>query len=119
MKTLITSLLIVLLACQMGHTLDCYTCEYGICLIPIKTSCGLLEVCVTETSGSEYINLKRKGCISPFYCLKESSQSYAGITVTTTATCCITNLCNSAASSKMSLVTCLSALAAILLAKMS
>ncbi|MEE6520262.1 hypothetical protein FKM82_018101, partial [Ascaphus truei] len=103
-----------------GHTLDCYTCDFGTCLFPSKTSCGLLEVCGTETSTTAgFLNFKKKSCVSPLNCLSESSTTYAGVTVKTSASCCLTDLCNSAAIPAVSLVTGIATLLALWLAKLS
>ncbi|KAM4696437.1 uncharacterized protein WCC33_015198 [Rhinophrynus dorsalis] len=109
---------LLLLSCQIGHALECYKCEYGTCLLPAKTTCGLLEICVTETAKVGYVNLKKRGCTSPANCLTDSTVTYAGIAVTTSPSCCLTDLCNSAAKSRVSVFTCLSALMAFVLAKL-
>ncbi|XP_069798813.1 sperm acrosome membrane-associated protein 4 isoform X3 [Dendropsophus ebraccatus] len=110
---------LLLLSCHIGHTLDCYSCDYGTCLIPSKTSCGLLQLCGTETAKAGYLDLKRKGCLNPGDCLTDSSVTYLGMTVTTTRSCCLTSLCNSAAAPKVSVISGIAAIVALVLAKMS
>ncbi|XP_069798817.1 prostate stem cell antigen-like isoform X2 [Dendropsophus ebraccatus] len=94
-----------ILACHMGHAIQCYTCGYGTCLLPSKTSCGLLEVCLTETIKTGPATLDKKSCSSPDNCLKSSETTYAGIKVTTTPSCCYTDLCNSASIPSASILT--------------
>ncbi|XP_056396047.1 sperm acrosome membrane-associated protein 4 [Hyla sarda] len=108
---------LLLLSCHIGHTLDCYQCDYGTCLFPSKTSCGLLQVCGTETANSGYLNLKQKGCLSPTDCLSDSSVTYLGVTVATTRSCCLTSLCNSAAAPKVSVLTGIATMLALAVAK--
>ncbi|KAM4640601.1 uncharacterized protein O3C94_015207 [Discoglossus pictus] len=110
----------VLLICDIGHTLECYSCDYGTCLFPSKITCSGVEVCVTEKSSvTEYLSLKKKGCMDPVKCLSDSSVTYVGVTVTTKPSCCITNLCNSATMPRVSLITAVCAVVAIWLVKMS
>ncbi|MEE6511175.1 hypothetical protein FKM82_017653 [Ascaphus truei] len=111
---------VFLLSCHIGHTLDCYKCDFGTCLFPSKTSCGLLEVCATETAtAAGFLNFKKKSCMNSPNCLSESSTTYVGVTVKTSASCCLTDLCNSAAIPRMSLVTGIAALLALWVAKLS
>lgn len=110
---------VLLLSCHIGHTLDCYSCDYGTCLFPSKTSCGFLQICGTETAKAGYLNMKQKGCVNPTDCLTDSSVSYLGVTVTTTRSCCITDLCNSAAAPKVSVLTGIATMLALLLARLS
>ncbi|XP_063289322.1 lymphocyte antigen 6 complex locus protein G6d-like [Pelobates fuscus] len=111
-NNIIAVFLALLLSCQIGHTLDCYTCEYGICLLPIKKTCGTFEVCVTETSKlGGVVNMKSKGCMNPFNCMTDSSVSIGGITMTTSPSCCFSSLCNAAVTPRVSII---SAMAAIL-----
>ncbi|XP_069798811.1 sperm acrosome membrane-associated protein 4 isoform X1 [Dendropsophus ebraccatus] len=112
-------LVIIISFCLFCHTLDCYSCDYGTCLIPSKTSCGLLQLCGTETAKAGYLDLKRKGCLNPGDCLTDSSVTYLGMTVTTTRSCCLTSLCNSAAAPKVSVISGIAAIVALVLAKMS
>ncbi|XP_044124356.1 sperm acrosome membrane-associated protein 4 [Bufo gargarizans] len=113
---LIASLL--LLSCHIGHTLDCYSCDYGTCLIPSKLSCGVLQICGTDTAKAGYIGMKKKACVYPTECLTESSVSYLGVTVTTTRSCCFTDLCNSATAPKVSVLTGIAAILSLVLAKL-
>ncbi|KAG9470774.1 sperm acrosome membrane-associated protein 4 [Eleutherodactylus coqui] len=113
---LIASLL--LLSCHIGQALECYSCDYGTCLLPSKTSCGLLQVCGTETATTSNIGLKKKGCLNPTDCLTDSSVTYLGLTVTTTRSCCLTNLCNSATAPKVSVITGLATILALVVAKL-
>ncbi|KAM4019254.1 LOW QUALITY PROTEIN: sperm acrosome membrane-associated protein 4-like [Anomaloglossus baeobatrachus] len=99
------------------QALVCYSCDYGTCLI-LKTTCGFIQFCGTETAKAGYIGMKKKGCIDPTDCLTESSVSYMGITVTTTRSCCFTELCNSAAAPKVSMITGVAVLLALAFAKM-
>ncbi|XP_053545140.1 lymphocyte antigen 6 complex locus protein G6d [Bombina bombina] len=119
MKTILIAAFAVLMNCQIGSALECYSCDYGTCLFPTTTTCGLLEVCATQTSGSDFLNLKKRGCINPLNCMKEYTESYGGVSVKTTASCCITNLCNSAVSPRMTLYTLILPLVALWLAKMA
>ncbi|XP_053329017.1 lymphocyte antigen 6 complex locus protein G6d-like [Spea bombifrons] len=111
--------LFLLVSCQIGHTLDCYSCDYGTCLIPIKTSCGTLEVCVTETAKvAGFINFKRKGCMNPLSCLTDSSVTFAGATLTTSPSCCFSNLCNSAVASSASVISVIAATTVLWVARL-
>nr|DBA20543.1 TPA: hypothetical protein GDO54_017308 [Pyxicephalus adspersus] len=116
----VITLVLLLLSCHIGHTLDCYSCDYGICIAPSKESCSFGQVCATETAkdNTGFLNLKKKGCTSLTDCLSESSVTYLGYTVTTTRSCCITNLCNSAVTPKVSVVTGVAAIVAFLLTKL-
>ncbi|XP_053328884.1 sperm acrosome membrane-associated protein 4-like [Spea bombifrons] len=117
MKMLLTACFIVLLSCQIGQALDCYKCEYGTCLTPTKMTCGTLETCVTYTAQTGGLSLKKKGCTSPTNCMTGTSETYMGITVTTSPSCCITNLCNSAFTPRVSAVTGLAVLLSLWMAK--
>ncbi|KAM3910715.1 lymphocyte antigen 6 complex locus protein G6d [Leptodactylus fuscus] len=112
---LVASLL--LLGCHIGHAMECYSCDYGTCLFPMKTSCSPLQVCGTATAKTGNIGLKQKGCLNAIECLTESSVTYIGMTITTTRSCCITNLCNSAAAPKVSVITGIATMLALVLAK--
>ncbi|XP_018420286.1 PREDICTED: lymphocyte antigen 6 complex locus protein G6d-like isoform X2 [Nanorana parkeri] len=120
MYTVMITAALLLLSCHRGHTIECYSCDYGLCLAPSKDSCSFGQVCGTETAkdNTGFLNLKKKGCTSLSDCLSESSVSYLGITVTTTRSCCITSLCNSAATPKVSIVTGVAAIVAFLLTKL-
>ncbi|KAM5146439.1 uncharacterized protein ACMZJ9_013649 [Mantella aurantiaca] len=111
---------LLLLSCHIGHAINCYSCEYGLCLTPSTDSCSFGQVCGTETAkdNAGFLNLKKKGCTSLTDCLGESSVTYLGYTVTTTRSCCITNLCNSAVSPKVSIVTGVAAMVAFLFTKL-
>ncbi|XP_053545139.1 lymphocyte antigen 6 complex locus protein G6d-like [Bombina bombina] len=98
--------LCVLLSCHIGHALQCYSCDYGACLFPSKITCGALEVCATLTSSlTDFLSFKNKGCLNPVNCLSEVSETYLGVTVTTKPSCCFTNLCNSAVTPGVSIIT--------------
>ncbi|CAN2391182.1 hypothetical protein PRIEUP_LOCUS1221 [Pristimantis euphronides] len=114
---LIASLL--LMSCHIGHAIDCYACDYGLCLFPGTTSCSFPQMCGTETATTGYIGMKKKGCVDPLNCLTESSVTYLGVTVKTKRSCCLTNLCNSAAAPKVSVITGIAAVLALVLAKLS
>ncbi|CAH2314367.1 Hypothetical predicted protein [Pelobates cultripes] len=118
MKTFMTVLIFVILSSHLGHSLECYQCDYGTCLVPSKTTCGLLESCVTYTSTAAGVSLKKKGCVSPTQCFTESSETYLGLTVKTTPSCCITNLCNSAITPRLSAVTGIAVLVSLWLVKL-
>ncbi|XP_040179448.1 lymphocyte antigen 6 complex locus protein G6d-like [Rana temporaria] len=119
MYGVMTMVLLMLLGCHLGHAIDCYSCVYGVCILPPKESCSFGQVCGTETAkdNAGLLNLKKKGCISLTDCLSESSVSYLGYTVTTKRSCCLTSLCNSAATPKVSIVTGVAGMIALLLAK--
>ncbi|XP_069602598.1 sperm acrosome membrane-associated protein 4-like isoform X1 [Ranitomeya imitator] len=116
-KGVIIAGLLLLSCCHIGQALDCYSCDYGTCLFPSKTTCSFLQSCGTETAKAGYVGLKKKGCINLTDCMSESSVTYLGLTVTTTRSCCITNLCNTAAVPKVSAITGIAAILALVLAK--
>lgn len=119
MYGVVAMVLLVLLGCHLGHAIDCYSCDYGVCILPSKESCSFGQVCGTETAkdNSGLLNLKKKGCTSLTDCLTESSVSYLGYQVTTKRSCCVTSLCNSAATPKVSIVTGVASVIAFLFAK--
>ncbi|XP_077316358.1 lymphocyte antigen 6B-like [Lithobates pipiens] len=95
-----------LLACQLGGALDCYTCPFGLCSVPSKSTCDLLQVCKTETASLGALYLKKKTCSSLTQCTGESEETYMNsVKVKTKAECCITDLCNSAATTSASFAT--------------
>ncbi|XP_056394836.1 prostate stem cell antigen-like [Hyla sarda] len=94
-----------ILACHWGDALECYTCGYGACSFPSKTTCAGLEVCLTETIQTGEAYLKKKSCSSPTNCLEGSETTYLGVKVTTTPSCCYTDLCNSASIPSASILT--------------
>uniref|UniRef100_A0A8C5QXN3 UPAR/Ly6 domain-containing protein n=1 Tax=Leptobrachium leishanense TaxID=445787 RepID=A0A8C5QXN3_9ANUR len=97
-----------------GQALECYECGYAGCLFPSKKTCGFLESCVTYKT----VTTIKKGCINPTQCLSESSETYMGITKKTTPSCCITNLCNSAAMPRVSAITGIALLVTLWLSKL-
>ncbi|KAM4019580.1 prostate stem cell antigen-like [Anomaloglossus baeobatrachus] len=106
MKTWITVAFFTLLACHLGNALECYTCDYGTCILPPKTTpCEPLEVCLTETMKTGPLSLQKKSCSSPTNCFQDSQTTYAGVKVTTSPSCCYTQLCNSAAIPSASILT--------------
>ncbi|KAM9326392.1 uncharacterized protein PAF06_002590 [Gastrophryne carolinensis] len=107
----------LLLGCHIGQALECYSCDFGTCLLPSKKTCGLTEVCNTQTAKAGYLNLKKRSCISPLQCVSESTVTYLGVDVKTTNNCCITNLCNSSAAPKVSVITGIAAVLALLFTK--
>ncbi|MEE6511176.1 hypothetical protein FKM82_017654 [Ascaphus truei] len=115
----VPNVLFLLLSCQIGHALNCYKCDFGTCLSPPITSCKIGDGCSTETPTADFINMKQKGCMDPLTCGSETSTTYNGATVKTASSCCFIDLCNSAATPRMSLVTGLAALVALWLAKLS
>ncbi|XP_063791812.1 sperm acrosome membrane-associated protein 4 [Pseudophryne corroboree] len=119
MKGCVITCVLLLLSSHIGHAMECYSCDYGICLFPTKETCGLLQICGTETAKTGNLNLRKKGCLGPTECLTESSVTYMGVTVTTTRSCCVTNLCNSAVTPKVSFITGIAAMLAVLLPKLS
>ncbi|XP_075690597.1 lymphocyte antigen 6 complex locus protein G6d-like [Rhinoderma darwinii] len=94
-----------ILACHLGNALECYTCDFALCAFPSKTSCGALEVCMTEKIQTAQISLNKKSCSAPTKCGQGSETTYAGIKFTTTPSCCFTDLCNSAAIPSASILT--------------
>ncbi|CAJ0965953.1 unnamed protein product [Ranitomeya imitator] len=107
-----------ILACHLGNALECYTCDYGTCAIPSKSKCDLLDVCLTETMKSGSLSLKKKSCSSPTNCLKDSETTYAGVKVTTTPSCCYSHLCNSATIPSASILTAISILISLWVARL-
>ncbi|XP_063289320.1 sperm acrosome membrane-associated protein 4 [Pelobates fuscus] len=118
MKTLITGLFFVLLSFHLAHSLECYQCDYGTCLIKSKVNCGPLESCVTYSATVAGITLRKRGCATPTQCITESSETYTGVTVKTTPSCCISELCNSAITPRLSAVTGIAVLVALWFAKL-
>ncbi|XP_063287499.1 sperm acrosome membrane-associated protein 4-like [Pelobates fuscus] len=118
MKILMTVLIFLILSSQLVHSLECYQCDYGTCLVPSTKTCGFLESCVTYTSTAVGIPMKKKGCVNPLQCFAEASFTYLGATVTSTPSCCITNLCNSAVTPRLSAVTGIAVLVSLWLAKL-
>ncbi|XP_073497825.1 CD59 glycoprotein-like [Phyllobates terribilis] len=116
-KGVILAGLLLLSCCHIGQALVCYSCDYGLCLFPSTTNCGLLQSCGTETAKAGYIGMKKKGCINFTDCQTESSVTYMGLTVTTKRSCCFTDLCNSAAAPKVSAITGVATILALVLAK--
>ncbi|XP_053545137.1 sperm acrosome membrane-associated protein 4 [Bombina bombina] len=109
----------VLLSCHIGHTLDCYSCDYGTCLFPSTISCTGTQVCLTETSSlTDLLKMKKKGCIDLLSCNSDSSVTHLGISVKTRTSCCMTNLCNSAVTPRVSVVTGIAAVVALCFAKL-
>ncbi|CAH2314366.1 Hypothetical predicted protein [Pelobates cultripes] len=105
MKTMITVLFFVLLSFQSGHSLECFQCDYGTCLIKYKAVCGLMQSCITYTSTIVGVSLKKRGCATPVECATEVSKTFLGANVKTTAHCCFTDFCNSAVVPRLSAVT--------------
>uniref|UniRef100_A0A8C5QZ58 UPAR/Ly6 domain-containing protein n=1 Tax=Leptobrachium leishanense TaxID=445787 RepID=A0A8C5QZ58_9ANUR len=98
--------------------LQCYECDYAGCLFPSKKTCGLLESCVTYKATFGVISVSKKGCINPTQCWLETSETYLGITAKTTPSCCITDLCNSAAMPRVSAITGIALLVTLWLSKL-
>uniref|UniRef100_A0A8C5QX63 UPAR/Ly6 domain-containing protein n=1 Tax=Leptobrachium leishanense TaxID=445787 RepID=A0A8C5QX63_9ANUR len=90
-----------------GHALECYSCEYGTCMVQLKENCGILEVCATETAKV------KKGCMNPLNCLTDSSVTFAGATMTSSPSCCYSSLCNAAAVPKVSVMSGMAAMFAL------
>ncbi|XP_063791811.1 lymphocyte antigen 6B-like [Pseudophryne corroboree] len=110
--------LLALLTFHLGHAMNCYTCGYGTCLTPSTTSCGLLEVCLTQTITVASLPVKKKSCSSPSKCVGSTQTTYLGITVTETPSCCFTDLCNSAAMPSVSIVTGIAVLLSLWVARL-
>ncbi|KAE8585373.1 hypothetical protein XENTR_v10021295 [Xenopus tropicalis] len=119
-------MIVVLLLCSnVGHAMDCYKCDYGACLFPSVTSCQFGQVCMTQTAStsslplvSDLVTLRRKDCLSILACGSEASDTYLGVTVKATRTCCYSNLCNSAIKTSMSAVTSVALLVALCFTKL-
>uniref|UniRef100_A0A8C5QXT3 UPAR/Ly6 domain-containing protein n=1 Tax=Leptobrachium leishanense TaxID=445787 RepID=A0A8C5QXT3_9ANUR len=62
--------------------------------------------------------LEKKGCINPAQCSLESNETYLGMTVKSTPSCCITDLCNSAAMPRVSAITGIALLVTLWLSKL-
>nr|DBA20544.1 TPA: hypothetical protein GDO54_017309 [Pyxicephalus adspersus] len=107
-----------LLACHLGGAMECYTCGFGTCTFPQTKTCGLLEVCLTETASVGSLYLKKKSCAAPTQCLQESEETYTGIKVKTTPECCATDLCNSAVTTSASLASFIAILVSLWVARL-
>ncbi|CAH2314374.1 Hypothetical predicted protein [Pelobates cultripes] len=102
MKHLLAVLFVILLSCQTGHALQCYTCALGNC---VTSTCPSGQVCGKVVSSFGTV----KVCLS---------QDTCGVSEQGIATyCCSTDLCNSAVSAKMSFVTVIAALVALWVTK--
>ncbi|XP_063289321.1 CD59 glycoprotein-like [Pelobates fuscus] len=119
MKTLVTVLLFVLWSFQLGHSLECFSCTTGFCLIPSKTACGLLESCISYTYTAAGLSLKKKGCGNSTECDTDDFETNVGAIMKTRHYCCDTDLCNSAITSRLSAVTGIAVLVALWLFKLS
>ncbi|XP_075115509.1 ly-6/neurotoxin-like protein 1 [Leptodactylus fuscus] len=95
-----------ILTCHLGGAIKCYTCDYGTCSGSYKTTlCGTLEICMTERMTSGPFSLQKKSCSPRTNCVQDSETTYEGIKVTTTPSCCFTDLCNSAGVPSASILT--------------
>ncbi|OCT67907.1 lymphocyte antigen 6A-2/6E-1 [Xenopus laevis] len=111
---------LLLLSSNAAHAVDCYKCDYGACLFPTVKSCSFGEVCMTQTASTSSlpITVHKRDCLSLLSCGSESSETYLGVTVKATRSCCYSNLCNSAIKSKVSVVTGVAALLALCFTKL-
>ncbi|OCT67908.1 lymphocyte antigen 6 complex locus protein G6d-like [Xenopus laevis] len=117
-KNLIAVFFFLLLSFEQGYTLQCHSCAYGTCKIAtIKKTCGITEQCGTMTVHIGQLPSTRKDCIESSNCFKNTSDTYAGVTVTVNPSCCSTDLCNSAVTQSLAVVTGIAALVALWLAK--
>ncbi|KAM3911789.1 prostate stem cell antigen-like [Leptodactylus fuscus] len=95
-----------ILTCHLGGALRCYVCDYGTCTFPPKNvTCKENEVCMTEKANTGKLYLKKKSCSLLTNCDQDSEITYIGIKVTTTPSCCFTDLCNSAGVPSVSILT--------------
>ncbi|CAH2314364.1 Hypothetical predicted protein [Pelobates cultripes] len=102
-----------------GHSLDCYSCTTGFCLIPSTVSCGLLERCISYTYTAAGLSMKKKGCVNPTECDVDDSETNVSAIMKTRHFCCDSDLCNSAITPWLSAVTGIAVLVALWLFKLS
>ncbi|KAM4019493.1 uncharacterized protein ACNLHF_000196 [Anomaloglossus baeobatrachus] len=101
-KHLIFLTILILSSSQTVTSLQCYECSDLTCKNQYTTNCPGDQKCflVSYTYGNT--NFAVKSCISPAMCIKPPS--YIPSEVVYSLKCCSTDLCNSAVTNKMSLV---------------
>ncbi|XP_063289325.1 long neurotoxin homolog TA-bm16-like [Pelobates fuscus] len=106
MKHLLPVIFVILLSCQTGYALQCYTCDVGLCdTNSTIVTCQSGAVCGKLTSSG----YSAKVCAPTSIC----DTTVSGIRTY----CCSTDLCNSAVSAKVSFVTVIAALVALRMTK--
>ncbi|OCT66209.1 sperm acrosome membrane-associated protein 4-like [Xenopus laevis] len=116
-KSFLAVFFVLLFSFEQGYTLECYTCAWTTCLIakPKKT-CGITEQCGSITAQYGALPITRKDCIESTKCSRNTSDTYLGIPFTYIPSCCSFDLCNSAVTQSLSVVTGIAALVALWLA---
>ncbi|KAM4622467.1 CD59 glycoprotein-like [Discoglossus pictus] len=95
-------LIFFFLRCQIGHTLNCYTCNLGYCENKLLTTCAESDhVCASYAVKLDGKWWKYKDCLPPRLCGKNTQEGFTDAVYH----CCYIDRCNEAGTITVSLVT--------------
>ncbi|KAM4640573.1 uncharacterized protein O3C94_015185 [Discoglossus pictus] len=124
MKTIAACIFVILLNCQTGYTLKCYIggCGNNDCHNLGTMICGDGQACGTSEATAHGVTVSTRSCTPTSACGTSIGDGFnfnGASSQKSTITCCYTDLCNSAGTNKIALLTAgLCALLALCLSKM-